>query len=288
MIIDCHIHLWDAPRNEALTPAGYGRFTRTTGGSVQMVPVSFVDCRSPAELALAHMDWLGIDRAVVVQEWLDGRQDDYLAAVAREHADRLWICGLLDGRDPDGAPRYVEHMAEELGFHGLKVTAAHFQDTRLDDARFMRTWQRCAELGVRVVAHLAPGRRMVDPVATIATTFPDLIFVVAHLGLPPHADWHEQAALAIRPNVFLDASGLTALFAAEGYPFPGAQQAVKEALDIVGPGKIMWGSDYPRCIVDVSYKEILDLFRRECDFLTDQERAGILGQTAARVYAPGD
>jgi hypothetical protein len=252
-----------------------------------MCPVSFVDCRSTAEMALAHMDWLGIDRGVVVQEWLDGRQDDYLAEVAKKHHDRLSVFGLLEGSDLAGAPGYVDRIANDLGFDGIKVTPAHFPRTRLDDERLMKVWERCAGLGLRVVIHMLPGAEMVEEATRVVIALPKLIFIVAHLGLPPRAAWQKQAALAKHPSVYLDASGLTALFAAEGYPFPGAQAAIREALGLAGPGKILWGSDYPRCLVDVSYREILDLFRKECGFLDATERAGILGETAARVYRFG-
>ena len=288
MVIDCHIHLWNPHRGEALQALGHGRFRNTDGNTVQAVPVSFVDCRSTAEMAVAHMDWLGIDRAVVVQEWIDGRQDDYLAEVAGEFHDRFSLFGLLDGRELDAAPDYVRHIACDLGFDGLKVTAGHFREQRLDCPEAMKVWERCAELGMRVVVHMAPGRDMAAQADNVVTSLPDLTFVVAHLGLPPRPGWRAQVALAKHPNVFLDASGLTALFAHEGYPFPGAQAALKEALRMVGPGKIMWGSDYPRCIVDVSYREILGLFQRECPFLGSDERERILGGTASAVYRFGE
>lgn len=284
MIIDCHMHLWGRFAGKSFRPAGYGKFQTTEGRTWQMCPPSFVDCRSTVELALAHMDWLGIDRGVIVQEWLDGRQDDYLATVAAKHHDRFSVFGLLDGNNLDGMPSYVEHIAHDLHFDGIKVTPSHFPRTRLDDRSMMRIWEQCAALGIRVVIHMLPGEEMVTEAGNVVTALPNLTFIIAHLGLPPRQGWQKQAALARHSNVFLDASGLTALFAREGYPFPGAQGAIREALDIAGPGKIMWGSDYPRCIVDISYREILDLFGKECSFLSESERAGILGKTAARVY----
>jgi len=287
MVIDCHMHLWDRHAGKGLRPVRYGRFVNDQGKPWQMCPVGFVDCRSTVELALAHLDWLGIDRGVIVQEWMDGRQDDYLATVARDHHDRFSVFGLLDGNDLDGAPDYADHIANDLHFDGIKVTPAHFERTRLDDERMMKAWERCVELGLRVVIHMLGGDEMVEEATNVATALPKLVFIVAHLGLPPREHWQRQAALGKLPNVFLDASGLTALFSSEGCPFPGAQAAIQEALGIVGPGKIMWGSDYPRCNVDISYKEILELFSKACPFLDDRERAGILGDTAARVYRFG-
>ncbi len=287
MIIDCHMHLWETAAGADLVPRDYGRFASRDGTLHQMLPVSFVDSSSPAELALAHMDWLGIDRGVVVQEWMDGRQDAYLSGVARRYPDRFSLMGLLDLNDPENAPAYIEDIVRRLSLDGVKVIPGQNRDVRLDDARLRKVWRSCAALGVPAVMHLPPGEAALAEVETIVRDEPSFRLVVAHLGLPPADGWQRQVALGRLPNVFIDASGLTALFAHEGYPFPGAQKAIREALDIVGPGKIMWGSDYARCLVDVSYKEILDLFRKECPFLTAAERAGILGETAARVYRFG-
>lgn len=286
MIVDCHMHLWKKATGKNLIQRDYGRF-ESKERMRQLLPVSFIDSSSTAEMALAHMDWLGIDRGVVVQEWMDGRQDGYLAELAKTHHDRFSLMGLLDGNDLAGAPDYVDRAVNELHLDGLKVTPGHFDRVNLDDERMMKIWERCAALDVPVVIHMLGGETMVAEATRVVTALPRLTLVVAHLGLPPAEGWQKQVALGKFPNVFVDASGLTALFAYEGYPFPGAQAAIKEAFDIVGPNKIMWGSDYPRCLVDVSYKEILDLFRKECPFLSNQERAGILGETAAKVYRFG-
>lgn len=287
MIIDCHMHLWEKATGKDLIQRDYGRF-ESGGKMVQMMPVSFVDSSSTAEMALAHMDWLGIDRGVVVQEWMDGRQDEYLARVAKSHHDRFSLLGLFDWNDMADASAYVDRMVNELHLDGIKVTTpAASERMPLDDERLLRGWERCSSLGVPVVIHMLPGDTMVAEAERVVRALPKLKFVVCHLGLPPSKGWQKQVALGKFPNVFIDASGLTALFAHESYPFPGAQAAIKEAFDIAGPNKIMWGSDYPRTIVEVTYKEILDLFRKECPFLSNQERAGILGETAARVYRFG-
>ena len=65
---------------------------------------------------------------------------------------------------------------------------------------------------------------------------------------------------------------------------PGAQAAFEEAVRQVGAEKLMWGSDFPRTMVDFTYEQTLDFLIDGCAFLSDTERAAILGGTTSRVF----
>ena len=56
----------------------------------------------------------------------------------------------------------------------------------------------------------------------------------------------------------IESGGITWLFNSEFYPFHGAVKAIKEAADLVGMDKLMWGSDYPRTITAITYKMSYD------------------------------
>ncbi len=103
MIIDAHTHLWD--RIDGL--AGANRILPLENGKVRfgdrevlMMPPAFTDCRCTAERAIAYFDDAGVDAAVVVQEYLDGNQNDYLAEVNARHPDRFFTHALLDFYNP--------------------------------------------------------------------------------------------------------------------------------------------------------------------------------------------
>ena len=59
---------------------------------------------------------------------------------------------------------------------------------------------------------------------------------------------------------------------------------MKQAVGAIGADKIMWGSDYPRTMLDFTYHQSLDWLRDGCEFLTDKEKSAILGGNAARLY----
>jgi predicted TIM-barrel fold metal-dependent hydrolase len=99
MIIDAHMHLWARIHGKQghvpIVPMRDG-VIRIGSRQVQGMPTLFRDCRNPAELALAAMDEIGVNAAVVTQEYLDGNQNEYLLKVSKRYPDRFFVHGLLD------------------------------------------------------------------------------------------------------------------------------------------------------------------------------------------------
>ena len=98
--------------------------------------------------------------------------------------------------------------------------------------------------------------------------------------------WQEQIKLARHPNVMIESGGITWLFNSEFYPFEGAVDAIREAADLVGIDKLMWGSDYPRTITAITYRMSYD-FVLKTPRLTDAEKRAFLGENARRFYGFG-
>lgn len=67
------------------------------------------------------------------------------------------------------------------------------------------------------------------------------------------------------------------MFNSEFYPFHGAVKAIKEAADLVGMDKLMWGSDYPRTITAITYKMSYDFILKTTE-MTQEEKALFLGK----------
>jgi L-fuconolactonase len=59
---------------------------------------------------------------------------------------------------------------------------------------------------------------------------------------------------------------------------------VNVALDLFGPDRLMWGSDWPVCLLASSYQRWADAARELLAPLSRADRAKVFGGTAARVY----
>ncbi len=67
------------------------------------------------------------------------------------------------------------------------------------------------------------------------------------------------------------------------YPWKEAEPTIEECVKRIGAHRLMWGSDWPMVGRYCTYKQALNQYKLNCNFLSDSERADILGNTAARI-----
>jgi predicted TIM-barrel fold metal-dependent hydrolase len=130
---------------------------------------------------------------------------------------------------------------------------------------------------------LADGDVQVEEMKDVISECPDLRIAIGHFGMPTRENWLEQIRLAENRNVFVESGGITWLYNSEFYPFDGAVRAIKEAADLVGMEKLMWGSDYPRTITAITYRMSYD-FILKTKSLSDKEKSLFLGENAIGFY----
>ncbi|MFC0849258.1 amidohydrolase family protein [Streptomyces noboritoensis] len=122
-----------------------------------------------------------------------------------------------------------------------------------------------------------------------AELHPGLVLVLDHLGKPPIASGETEPwgsavrALAALPNTVCKLSGLVTE-AGPGWSTAGLRPYADTVLEAFGPGRLMYGSDWPVCLLAASYGEVLDVARALTEDLGPRERAQVLGGTADRVY----
>lgn len=116
--------------------------------------------------------------------------------------------------------------------------------------------------------------------------YPDLRIAIGHFGMVTRKGWKEQIKLARNRNVYIESGGITWLFNSEFYPFVSAVKAIKEAAEICGFDKLMWGSDYPRTMVEITYKMSFDFIQKSWE-LTDLEKQKFLFENARHFYKFG-
>ena len=123
---------------------------------------------------------------------------------------------------------------------------------------------------------LADGDEQTAMMQEIIAKFPNLRIAIGHFGMVTREGWLEQIKLAKNENVFIESGGITWLFNDEFYPYPSAVQAIKEAAEITGFEKLMWGSDYPRTMTAITYKMSLD-FIEKTNEISEEEKRLLLG-----------
>lgn len=290
-IIDAHSHLWS--RQDTVVN-GYPIRTLSPNGSrslffgqeVQMMPPFMIDGKNSAEVFLSNMDYAQVSAAVVVQEFIDGEQNEYLAEVVRNYPDRFKVCAMCDFRQPGFLTQATSLIKSGL-FAGMAIPGHRLQlpeGTRhLNDPEFMQMYSLLQEHHMYLSLCLHEDNSQLDEVEEIIAAYPDLRIAIGHFGMVTYPDWLQQIRLARHPNVYVESGGITWLFNAEFYPFPSAIKAIREAADLVGMDKLMWGSDYPRTITAITYKMSYD-FILKSDDLSESEKKMFLGENAQRFY----
>ena len=288
IIIDAHSHLWlkldTVVEGLPIRTLENGR-SLFMGEVRQMLPPFMTDGVNSAEVFLSNMDYAQVSAAVVTQEFIDGFQNDYLAEVAARYPDRFFVCGMCEFRKPGYLDQARQLIAR--GFKGIKIPAQRLLlkegRVRLNCEEMMQMFHVMEQNGVLLSIDMADGATQVGELEEVIQECPKLKVAIGHFGMVTRPQWEEQIKLARHPHVRIESGGITWLFNDEFYPFKGAVRAIREAAELVGFEKLMWGSDYPRTITAITYKMSYDFILKTTE-MTQEEKALFLGKNAERFY----
>jgi len=300
VMIDAHVHLWEKQdgcvKNLPVQGLGNGKST-FIGGVHQMMPPYMEDNRNTAERLIANMDYACVNACAVTQEYLDGNQDEYLLKVKEKYPDRFKITalyedeGYIEDRKRIGSGDLSSNKAyEKTGpgmvsslekFDGVKICA--FRLKNKDLMAHIDVFKKAEAAGKYISIDMADGDEQVESLQKVINECPNLRIAIGHFGMVTTPGWQKQIELAKNKNVYIESGGLTWLFHKEFYPYPSAIDAILEAKSICGIDKLMWGSDYPRTMTDITYKSAVR-FILESNKLTDEDKAKFLGENAIKFY----
>ena len=287
--IDAHVHLWKSQKGlvGGKPVYGIGNGKVNFGGEVrQMMPPYMNDNQNTVERLIANMDYAGVNGAVITQEYIDGNQDKYLLSAKKKFPDRIKITSLYEDYS-SGSLRLSKGPFDRLrdrsinAFDGIKICAGRLADQDLK--KLLPLFKEAELLDKFISIDMADGAKQTDDLAYVIRECPSLRIAIGHFGMVTTDGWQKQIELARSPNVYIESGGLTWLFHKEFYPYPSAIDAILEARDICGMEKLMWGSDYPRTMTDITYIMAVR-FIEETPKLTDEEKKLFLGETAMKFY----
>jgi predicted TIM-barrel fold metal-dependent hydrolase len=254
----------------------------------------------PGDVPALSASWVGeLDRHKVARAALIASlpgDESSVAEAVRLHPDRFVGFFMFDPTSPDAQARLTQALGEWRLRCVCLFPAMHRY--RLDDARVHDVFEVAAENGAAVFVHCgvltvgirtrlglpsAFDLRLGDPlaVAAIAGQFPSVPVVIPHFGA---GFWREalMAAEACR-TIHLDTSSSNSWM--KYYPALGLDDVFRQALSVVGPGRLLFGTDssfFPRGW----QKGVYEAQSAALDSLgvTDSERALIMGGNFDRLF----
>lgn len=281
MIVDLHTHCFPT------------RIAAQTVDKLQAMSHTHPFTDGSADALRRSMEQAGVDRSVVLPVATNARQvprvNDASIALNERSAETGVVSFGCMHPDFDGWKAELSRL-ERAGVRGIKLHPV-YQGVFLDDPRYLRILDRCAELGLAVLTHA--GRDVGFPaaddfvsparIASAVRQTDGATLICAHMG--GWRQWDEVERLLPETGVYLDSSfALGALTPnGDGYYQTDESLALLDAERFVrlvhafGAERVLFGTDSPWG----GQREGLEQFRALP--LTEPEQAAILGENAVRL-----
>lgn len=275
--IDAHQHFW------RYQPAEYGWIS----DSMPQLRQDFL----PPQLAplLAER---GLDGAVLVQARQHWQETRWLMQLSRDHREILAVVGWVDLAG-EALAASLEEVAGQTALRGFRHQIQDEADGAgwMQQAAVTRGMQQIQRAGY--VYDLLVTHDQLAVAAQFAARHDQGAIVLDHFGKPDIAagvaQWVRQVTpLAALPHVSCKLSGLLTEPRPAGCGDAELLAFYDAALQLFGPERLLFGSDWPVCLLDGPYQHGWQLCQQAIAGLSADEQAAILGGNASRTYLTGE
>jgi L-fuconolactonase len=276
-VVDAHHHLWD--------PTGRDYPWMTGSAAVLRRPETVDDLRRETSSA-------GVSRTVLVQTVAElAETEEFLVTSAGSDGLIAGVVGWADLRSPDVGDTLDRLRAGPGGDRlvGIRHQVHDEPDPDwLDQPCVLRGLGALAERGL--CFDLLVRSRELPSALRVARARPQVSFVVDHAAKPAIAQrevepWASRLAeLAGLDNVTCKLSGLVTEAPSGSWTVADLAPYTARLLEWFGPGRLMFGSDWPVCTLAADYAGVLDTARTLLAGLSPAETASVFSNTASRVY----
>ncbi|OWA37622.1 amidohydrolase [Saccharibacillus sp. O16] len=273
MRIDAHQHFWNIKRGD------YGWITPE-------IPVLYRDFL-PEDLR-PHLRQQQIDATILVQAAPTIEETEYILELAANEPDIAGVVGWLDLEHPDFRMQLAK-LRQHPKFVGLRIMIQEMENPeQLLAPAFIQTLTWLAGEGLPidllVLSHQLP------VLAKMLEQVPGLRGVVDHLAKPPIASgqlepWRSHLAkIAGYPGIYCKLSGMVTE-AAANWAASDFRDYIEAALELFGAERILFGSDWPVCLLAAEYADTIELLMETLhDRLSPAELDALFGGNAITFY----
>ena len=273
MKIDSHHHFWK------YDPHTYSWMNEKM--EVLKVDYQPVDLKKEIEEA-------GIDGVVSVQADQSLRETDDLLEHAKTNDFILGVVGWFPLADTN-----VEHLFDKYSNNQLLKGIRHvIQDEPDDNFILGDQFNRGVSLikDYNWVYDILIYERQLGPSIQFVDRHPEQIFVLDHIAKPRIGEsviepWKAQMyEMSKRENVYCKLSGIATEAKWNEWKKEDLIPYMEIALDAFGPGRVMFGSDWPVAKLAVEYGPWVEICRDFISSLSDNEKSLIEGRVALEIY----
>lgn len=273
MIIDSHHHFWK------YDPVEYDWID----DSMKVIRKDFL----PENLKTTIQE-AGVDGLISVQARQSVEETDWLIGMAQQNEFIKGVVGWLP-LIQDDIEKYLEKYVDEKKLKGVRHVIQEESDPefmlRKDFNHGISLLKKYSLVyDILIVERQLPNTiRFVDQ-------HPDQVFVLDHIAKPligsnELSPWKENIQeFARRENVNCKISGMVTEADYQKWITSQLLPYFDVILKAFGPDRLLFGSDWPVCLVATSYKNWMELVQKNIKYLSETERLKIMGGNATRLY----
>jgi len=273
MQVDSHQHFWkyDVNRNSWITD------------EMKALKRDFL----PADL-LPELRANGMSGCVAVQADQSEQETQFLLDLANQCDAIKGVVGWVDLLSPDVADR-LQYFSQFKKLCGIR----HVVQSEPDDG-FMLRPEFCR--GIKALQEfdltydILIYSRQLPAALELVTRFPEQPFVIDHIAKPRIAEgkdpeWRQRMPdLAALPNVAVKLSGMVTEANWASWTPADLRPFVASVVDWFGAGRLMFGSDWPVCLLATPYDSVVNGLEEALGPISPGDAARIFGLNAVSVY----
>jgi L-fuconolactonase len=272
--IDSHHHFWQYSRKEY----------DWIGPDMGAIACDF----GPVEL-FKELRACGIDGSVVVQARQSLEETNWLLTLAEQGEFVRGVVGWAPLARAE-FPEILERWSKRKKLKGLRhIIQAEPDDEFILREEFNRGIRAIA--GTKLVYDLLIYEKHLPATIKFVDHHPNQVFVLDHVGKPRIKDrllepWRSRLVeLAKRENVYCKLSGMVTEADWKNWTQDDLRPYAELALSAFGAERLMFGSDWPVCLVASGYKRWFRTVQQLLGNLSGAEKDLVLGGVAAKVYS---
>ena len=229
-----------------------------------------------------------MDGCVAVQADQTLAETEFLLKLADENNCIKAVVGWVDLRADN-----IENQLRTFSVHKKLKGFRHIVQSEPDE-RFLLREEFChgisllREFGYTYDILVYP--HQLETVIDFIEKFPDQSFVIDHMGKPEIRnkkswDWeNHMKEIATHPNVYCKISGLVTEADPKEWKMTDFIPYIDFVLENFGIEKVMFGSDWPVCLLGAGYTEACDIVEGNTTNLSAEEKAKLWGENAVKFY----
>jgi L-fuconolactonase len=273
MLIDSHQHFWQ------YDPGRHGWIT----DEMSSIRRDFLP-----EHLLPELQANNIDGCIAVQVDQSENETSFLLELATRHPLIKGVVGWVDLCSPT-VGRRLEHFSQFEKLRGFRHIAQSEPDERflvrkdfLDGVRRLAQFKFCYD--ILIYPHQLPAA------IELVEKFPDQRFVLDHLAKPyirsrKLEPWSLQMrSLAANRNAYCKVSGMVTEANWKHWRSEDFEPYLDVIFEAFGPDRLMFGSDWPVCLVAASYSQVKGLLENYVGALPIEDQEKIFGLNAISFY----